>query len=99
MVDAEHQPMHGPPDDEGPTRTVPGTANEHSQEEIAILLKLPVPVAAKRNIEKVPEPESERNVPAPPEIHNACGFIGRDKIFRKLQTDQKAKSYGHIGIA
>ena len=76
MIYAEHQAVQGPPDHEGPARAVPGPADEHGQEEIPVLLEPSGPVAAQGNVQKVAQPGAERDVPAPPEIHDARGFIG-----------------------
>lgn len=51
------------------------------------------------DIQKVAQPRTERDVPAPPKIHNTCGFVGRIKAFGQLEAQHEAKAHGHVGIA
>lgn len=99
MVDAQHGPVQRAPDNEGPARSVPGPADKHGQEEVAVLLEFAVAVAAQGNVEKIAQPCAQRNVPAPPEVHDARGFVGGVEVFRQAQAQHKAQTQGHIRIA
>src|SRR5204862_8105001 len=63
------------PDHEVPARAVPQAAEKEHGYQVAVLAAAADAVAAQRDIEVVAEPRRERQVPAPPEILNACGDV------------------------
>src|SRR5437660_2550026 len=63
------------PDDEGPGRTVPDAGDEEGEKQISISLERAVFVSAERNIDVIPEPGGDADVPARPEIAKTSGEI------------------------
>ena len=99
MVGAQHGPVQGSPYDKGPARAVPCAADKHGQKEVAVLHETPFAVAAKGNVQKIAQPGTQGNVPAPPEIHDARGLVRRVEVFRQAKAEHEAKADGHIRIA
>ena len=60
--------MIGAPSDESPVGSMPQAADKKNDERITDDLRLRAPAAAKRNINVVPEPGGEGNMPSPPEL-------------------------------
>jgi len=99
VVDAEHGPMYAAPGDEGPARAVPQAADQHGQQQVAVLRELAHAASTHRNVQKITQPEAQGDVPAPPEIDNARGFIGRIEVVRQLHAEEEGHADSHVGIA
>ena len=55
-------------------------------------------VSSERNIKVVAEPAAEGDVPATPELRDACGDIRIVEVFGKTEAENASESYRHIGI-
>ena len=67
----------------------------HKKVEIDIAL----PTSAERNIEVIPEPLGQGNVPAPPELGDAGGDVGIVEVVLELKAEHLTQADGHLGIA
>ena len=56
------------------------------------------PVSPQRNIEILPEPGSQRDVPPPPEFGDGLGDIRVVKVTHKFKAQHPPQPYSHIGI-
>ncbi len=65
---------------------------------IAYLPPFSLPVPAKRDINIIPKPRAERNMPPPPKFRNAKGTIRITEIFREPKTKQLSQSDRHIAV-
>lgn len=91
--------MQEPPQDEQPTRTVPETTEQKSNNDISDRNPEAFPVAAKWNVDIISKKMAERNMPASPEIADAYGSVGFIEILRQMDVEQQCYSNRHIGIA
>lgn len=82
-----------------PGATVPESAQREGDDQIAAAPKRAVAVAAERNVNVVPNPGAQRNVPARPEITQAGGRVGVIKIFRQTEPEHLGKTEGDVGVA
>ena len=53
-------------------------------------------VSAEGNIKVVAEPAAEGDVPAAPELRNACGNIRIVEVFGKAESENASESYRHV---
>src|SRR5580704_17205253 len=83
----------------GPARAVPQAAEQEHRDEVEVVARGRNAVAAERNIDVVAEPGGERDVPAPPEIADGLGSVGKLEIFDKLEAEHFSHADGHVRIA
>ena len=88
--------MERAPDDEIPPRPVPKPAKEHGEEKIEVAPPAAEAVAAERDVEVVAEKTGEGDVPAPPEIDDVAGFVGRVEIERKRDVEHPPEADRHV---
>ena len=75
-------------------------AGEHPHNEnVQELPGLSLPVAAQGNVDIVPEPGAQGDVPPAPEFRNAAGNIGILKVLRKPEAKEPPQADGHITVA
>ena len=91
--------MERAPNDEGPSRAVPDAGNEKSNEKISIRAQQAAAVSAQRDIDVIPEPTRETDVPARPEFTQASRQIGVVEIKDEIEPHQLGDSPGHVGVA
>ena len=86
------------PDDEGPGRAVPETADEHDDDQIDHRAAGAAPISAKRNVKIVAQPAGEADVPAMPEIGNVLLEVGEVEIERELVAQESRAGDRHVGV-
>ena len=91
--------VQGAPEDEVPGRAVPDTADHHGEEKVAKVPRLAHPAAAQGDIEVIPEPGTQGDMPSPPEIADAGGKVGGVEVFQQADAQQLGKAQGHAGVA
>ena len=57
------------------------------------------PVAAQGNVDVVPEPAGQGDVPAPPELRDAAGQVGVVEVLQEREPQHAAHADGHVRIA
>ncbi len=77
---------------------MPETADQHRDNNIHIAAHFSFAVAAKRDIQIIAQKSRKRDMPAPPEIDNRHGLIGRGKILRQAQAEHTPQTDRHIRI-
>ena len=87
------------PDDERPFRAVPQPAQQEDDHQIEIRPVRAGSASAERDIEIVPEPGGQRDVPAAPEFGDRLGDVGIVEIERKIDADHQAEADRHIRVA
>ena len=55
-------------------------------------------VAAQRNIQVIPEPGAQGNMPSPPEFANRFGNIRKLEVFQKVKSEQFAQTDRHVRV-
>ena len=99
VVDAEIDAVQRAPHDERPGRAVPEPAEHHGDHQVDIAQDAAVAVAAERDVEIVAQELRQRHVPAPPEIDDAGGLVGRIEIERQEDAEHQRNADRHVGIA
>lgn len=90
--------MQCSPDHEGPSGSVPDTADEERKEQVGASAREGASVAAQGDIDITFEPSRQGHVPTAPKILDIERLIRRVEIFRQPDTEQQAASNRHIGI-
>ena len=80
------------PNDEGPSRSVPQSAQCHDKDDIADITL----VSAQRNVDVVANPKRQRDVPAAPELSNVQRFVGPFEVLGKGKPEQSAEPMATI---
>src|SRR5438034_7077721 len=87
------------PDEEGPGRAVPDGGEEEREKQISIGLERAVFVSAERDIDVIPEPGREADVPARPEIAETGGEVGIVEVQDQIEAHELRHAAGHVGVA
>lgn len=99
----DHQPraVHPPPDDEGPTGTVPEPRNEHRNEDRdQRTVKGDLTEGAQNRCIEVGSDEiGQGHVPALPEVDHAGRAVGAIEVDRQLDIEHPADADRHVAIA
>ena len=98
-VPGQGQAVQGAPEDEGQTRPVPQAAQEHGQHQVQIGPTPAFAVAAQGDVEIIPQPGGQRDMPAPPEIPGADRQVGQAEVDRQVVTHHPGRADGHVGVA
>ena len=97
----QHEPHKEvqPPENEIPTGPMPEAGTEPDDENIPHRPPVPLPAAAQGDIQVLPEPGGQGDVPPPPELRDGGGSIGIVKVLREVEAQHLTHADGHIGIA
>ena len=95
-----HQPKAEPdaPYDKIPGCAVPKSGQQPDDCQIPDVLPTPAPAAPQRDIEVVPKPGGQRDVPSPPKIRQGCGDIRVVEVFGEMKAEHVTQPDCHIGI-
>ena len=99
LVCGQGDAMHAAPNNEIEAGAVPKSAQKHGQNEVDILPQLAFPVATERDIDVIAYPSGQRDVPASPEIGDACGAIRRIEVEREAEPQQQCDANSHVAVA
>ena len=90
--------MESTPDHERPVRPVPQPAQEHGEGQVDPGPARPPATAAKRDVDVVPEPGREGDVPPAPEVGEAHGRVGRAEVVGQGEAEAHGQSHrtGHL---
>ncbi|MPN04004.1 hypothetical protein SDC9_151240 [bioreactor metagenome] len=99
LVHHQRAAMQCAPEHHLPVCPVPKPAEQHGQHQVDLGAGFPFPVAAKRDIEIVPQPCGKADVPALPEFRRVLGEIRHIKVFAEVVTKCLRRADGHIRIA
>ena len=87
------------PDDVGPVRAVPKSAESEDDERVAHRLPLAVAAAAEGDIDVVHKPRVERDVPATPELGDVTGEVGDVEVAHETHAEEFRRTDGDVGVA
>ena len=59
----------------------------------------PHPVAPQGDVDIVPEPGGQGDVPPPPEVGDGHRQVGMVKVFQEMETKHAAHADGHVTVA
>ena len=78
---------------------MPDAGQQPHHEQVQQQPRLPDARAAHREIDIVPEPAAERDVPAVPELREGAGDVGIVEVLLEAEAEHRPKADGHVGIA
>ena len=99
LFDAKQHTEIQAPEQEIPVRTVPEARQRPDDQQIPHQPHAVDTAAAQREVDIIPEPLTQRNMPAPPKIRDRTGQIGIVEVFRKGKAHHPAEAKRHIRIA
>lgn len=83
----------------GQAATVPETADQKGEKEIQAVPPFGHPVAAKRNIDIIPKPGGQGNMPAAPEFPDGESQVGAFKICHQFDAKKPCAADGDVRVA
>ena len=87
------------PGNKVPAGPVPDAGSSPDQEHIEQLSRLALAVAAQGNVDVIPEPARQRNMPAPPELGDAARDIRQVEVGRTVKAEQCGQAVAHLAVA
>ena len=87
------------PSNERPIRAVPETAQEENDESVPYNFRFRDAAAAQRDINIIPKPSRQGNVPTAPKLRNVAAEIRHVEVPHQLYAEQLGCAYGNVGIA
>ena len=87
------------PEDKRPACAVPQAGCEKYEKPVEPRPRLPLSVAAERNIQVVAEPAGQRNVPAAPELLDGGRSVRIIEVFAEMEAEHASETDGHIAVA
>ena len=87
------------PEQEVPAGPVPDAGSRPYHQQVKEQAGLADPVAAQGDIEILPKPGAQRDVPAPPEFSDGPGDIGIVEVAQEIKAQHPPQAHSHIGIA
>ena len=82
--------VYRPPNHEGPSGAVPQPAQQHRDEQVQVRPPAPAAVSAERDIQVVPQPLREGDVPTPPELCHVAREVGLRKVDPEMDPEEAA---------
>ena len=80
------QAVQTTPDEVGQPRAVPQAADEEGYHQVSVLARLAAPAAAQRNIDVIPQPLRQADVPSRPDVLDRVGKERLAEVFRQVQA-------------
>ena len=77
---------------------MPQSAKEKNDHEIQASACIRDAVSAERDIQIIPEPAGQGDVPAAPKIPEGLGDVGVIKILKKLEAEHLSQPHGHVRV-
>lgn len=87
------------PHHEVPIRAMPEPAERHRGDRVEHAARQAEAISAERNVHVVANPQTERHVPALPELHRRAGDVGPIKVFRNDDAHHAGEADRHVAIA
>ena len=98
-MDDEGRTVNETPDNERPTRTVPGAADKKGDHQVEIDPAVSDAAPTKGYIDIVPEKPPEGDVPAPPEVLRVKRLVGACKIEGQPDVEHRGRAERHVRVA
>src|SRR5690606_37418766 len=84
--DGQPGAVPGAPDDVGEVGAVPQTAQEHGEEQVAVSLESAATVAAQADVQVVPQPGGQADVPAPTELGDGLADVRLVEVLHEAEA-------------
>ncbi len=90
--------MPRPPEDEGPAGPVPEAAEQKHHRLVQALPGRAPPAAPQGDVQVVPEPGGQRDVPPAPELGDGGGDVGVLEVLRRVKAQHLSQADGHVAV-
>lgn len=87
------------PSNEGPIRTVPETRQQEDDEGVPDDFRLRDTTAAQGDVDVIPEPSRQGDVPTTPKFSNVTTEIRHVEVPHQFNSKQLGRAYSNVGIA
>ena len=87
------------PDDERPVGAVPHAAEHHRRHQVDVRALLALPAAAEGDVQVVPQPGAEGQVPAAPELGDRRADVRVVEVLGEPEPDHQGQADRHVGVA
>lgn len=77
---------------------MPKSGQTPDQQDVSDPAQFPCAVSAQGNVDIIPKPSAQTDVPPPPEFGDRVGAIGIPKVFRKVKAQNPPQAYGHVTV-
>ena len=91
--------MISTPGYKSPVSPVPETTQEENDKRVADNLRFRASAATQGDIDIIPEPGRQRNMPTTPEFSDIPAEIRDVEVPHQLDAEQFGRAYGNVGIA
>src|SRR5712672_2622369 len=91
--------MKNSPDDKGPVCAMPQSSKGHCDENVDDLSDFSTVAAAKRDIQIIPQPKRQCDVPPSPKLNERLRAVGPAEIIRQPDAEQHRNPDCHIGVS
>jgi len=91
--------MPGTPEHEGPGGAVPQAAEEHDGHQVDEGATPTAAVASQGDIQIIPQPGRQADVPPSPELGDAAGQIGESEILHEAEAHHQTQTDRHVGVS
>lgn len=82
-----------------PGRPVPQPADQEGDEQVGVPAQRTRPAAAQRNVQVVPQPAGQRDVPPAPEFPDRLGQIGLAEVFPQREAQHLGRAQRDVAVA
>ena len=87
------------PDYEGPVGTVPQTTDRECQKDGIHPTHLSSPASPERDVDVVPKPSAETDVPSSPELPDTRGGVGHGEVSHEIETEEARQPDRDVRVA
>src|ERR1700685_1992395 len=91
--------MDATPDHEGPVSAMPQSPDQHCGQKVAVGPPSAQAISAQGDIEIVPQPRAQADMPPAPEVLETSSQIGLAEIHHKMEAHQLRRAASDIAVA
>ena len=99
LLDGQQHKIVQAPADKVPVGAVPDAGQRPDHQHVEQLPGQPAAVAAQRDVDVIPEPGRQRDVPPPPKLGDAGGNVRQVKVGGAVKAHHPAQAVAHLRVA
>src|SRR5450759_592633 len=97
-LEGQADAVHASPEHERPAGAVPEPGEEERDDEVHVRAAAALAVAAQRDVEVVPQPAGQRDVPATPEVLDGTRGVRRVEVLGQLDAEKQRDADGDVAV-